>query len=188
MSDPKGKPNKNSDGQAKQPAANPSGGAGPSAPPTGGPPGPANTAPQLTPGQVQVGQTAQMLNSVPPEQSGIPATPGAGVPEGLQSFTQDSAALMQMMKAGYAPGADNFTFAQAQNAHAIARAQEAAASAQHNDAILQQQHAQQLGALVQSLMMNGRLPQPQEVAASMAQPQQPNPLQSGIPGASPQLQ
>lgn len=189
MADPKGKPNKNSDGQQKQPAANPSGGPAPSAPPSqGGPPGPANTAPppgaaQLTPGIVQVAQTANALNGVP----GIPNTPGAGVPEGLQSFPNDAAQLMQLMQQGFAPGADNFSHAQAQNASAIARAQEAAARAQHNDAMLDEQHSKMLGALMQSLSMSGRLPPPHQVAAAMAgpsagAPQGPPQLQSGIAG------
>lgn len=180
---PPPRPKQNSDGQAKQPSANPDGGGGPPAPPAGGAPtgppqGPPNTAPPVTPGQMQVSQIAGQLGAQP----GMPQIPGAGVPDGLQSFPNDAAQLMELMKQGYAPGADNMMHAQAQNAHAIARAQEAAAQSQANDSMMQQQHAQALGALMQQLMMSGQAPDPALVAQQTAVPQ----LQSSLTGPGPQ--
>lgn len=176
------RPKQNSEGGKKKPSANPDGGGKPpeAAPAQGAPMGPPNTAPPMgpTPGQQQVMGTAQQLQGAP----GIPNTPGAGVPDGLQSFPQDAAALMQLMKQGYAPGADNMMHAQAQNAHAIARAQEAAAQSQAMDSMQKQQDAQALGALLQRLMMQGALPHPADVAMQTAGPPQ---LQSGLTAAPP---
>jgi hypothetical protein len=160
------RPKNNSDGQKKKPSANPDGGARPMQPPQGQP----GMAPSLVPPGVQmVGQLAQQAQST----GMVPQTPGAGVPDALQSFPQDVAGLMQVMKQGYAPGADPVEHGMAQNAHAVARAQERAAQ-QSAQAMGQDEEIKRaLGGLIQSLSLQGKLPAPQDVAAQAAGPQQP---------------
>jgi len=163
------RPNQNSNGQAKQPSANPTGAASQGQPPV---------APSMTPGQMQVGQLAGQMNGAP----GVPNTPGAGVPEALQSFPQDAGAFMQLMQSGYSPGADPMQHGMAQNAHAIARAQEQAAAQQSQELIAEQSNQQALAALLQKLMLAGQAPDPAAVAGQVAQ-QQFAPQLQGAPQA-----
>lgn len=163
------RPNQNSDGQRKKPSANPDGGARPGAAPM---------APPMSPGQMQVQQIASQFQGAP----GVPNTPGAGVPDMLQSFPQDAASLMMLMKQGYAPGADAMQLGMAQNAHSIARAQEQAALANADQVMEDEDDQMLLGGLLQKLMMKGKLPTPDEAAAlaggqQQQMPQMP-PLQS----------
>lgn len=105
------------------------------------------------------GAQQQAQAGAPADQLGIPPQlAGAGIPPGVESFPHDMAALMQMIHVGYAPGASAMEHAQAQNAHAIARAQE---GAYQQSAQNQQQHtgaSQQLGGILQQLVMHGAPP------------------------------
>lgn len=157
------RPKKNSDGQDKKPSANPNGGGAPGAPaPSGGPAGPPSLVP---PGVEMVGQFDQAIGQT----GAVPQTPGAGVPDALQSFPQDASALLQVMNRGFAPGADNAEHGMAQNAFALARAHEVKAAQNAQQMVQSDQDQQMLGGLLQRLMMSGRLPHPDATAQAAQQ-------------------
>ncbi len=111
------------------------------------------------PGQNADGQKKKpqpIQSSVAPQagagQSPFPATMGPGIPQDLQSFPTDMASLEQMMRAGFAPGANDMQHADAQNAYAMARAQEQQSNMQNVQQMEDDEDMAQLGPLMRRVM------------------------------------
>jgi hypothetical protein len=137
-------------------------------------------------GQQQVDQSAMEAQGgnqpANPMMPNALSGPGIDPSAQLDNFPHDANALLQHMQAGYAPGADAFSHAQAQNAHSIARAQEVAAQQNAQNAGAHQDALQQLAALMQKLHLHGQLPHPDELAAHVMAQQGPPQMASQLAG------